>query len=225
MAQVAVLLAGLALNLAQPAYPPDIDSVFGDGLVFEAPDGRHFTNHQQRAADLILPSGALVANDAFTIRDGLAFERTVEPGVYQVQLTVTLDDELDKRIAFARVEFRAGEPVRWETASVAGADPARASYDVTSGIGAFMDEQTAASANQDYDRYGNTLLQRLTEVVNRDEYWTSVVVDPASGADAVAFTSGYGDGVYPSYWGLDANDEVVCLVTDFGILADTTRIE
>ena len=41
----------------------------------------------------------------------------------------------------------------------------------------------------------------------------------------MAFTSGYGDGSYGSYWGFDDNDEVVCLVTDFLVLNGTTRIQ
>ncbi|WML52275.1 DUF4241 domain-containing protein [Neobacillus sp. PS3-12] len=29
------------------------------------------------------------------------------------------------------------------------------------------------------------------------------------------FSSGWGDGSYPSFWGLDENGDVICLVTDF----------
>jgi hypothetical protein len=32
------------------------------------------------------------------------------------------------------------------------------------------------------------------------------------------FQSGYGDGSYPSYWGLDKNGEVLSLVIDFLVL-------
>jgi hypothetical protein len=32
------------------------------------------------------------------------------------------------------------------------------------------------------------------------------------------FQSGWGDGFYASYWGLDARGEPVCLVTDFSVL-------
>jgi len=153
------------------------------------------------------------------------FERTVEPGRYRVMLTLTDDDQHDKRVAFARVDFRDAQPVRWEAATTPGADPASASYGVDSGTGAFMDAQVAEFAAQNFNFYGNTMLQHLTDVVNRDEYWTSLTVDPSSGADAVAFTTGYGDGIYASYWGFDENDEVVCLVTDFLVLNGTTRIQ
>jgi hypothetical protein len=32
------------------------------------------------------------------------------------------------------------------------------------------------------------------------------------------FSSGYGDGVYPAYWGLDAGRQAVNLVIDFHVL-------
>jgi hypothetical protein len=50
------------------------------------------------------------------------------------------------------------------------------------------------------------------------KYWAELVVDPDTGANLVAFSSGYGDGAYPSFWGIDESGELCCLVTDFGIL-------
>ncbi|MGN7279818.1 DUF4241 domain-containing protein [Bacillus altitudinis] len=32
------------------------------------------------------------------------------------------------------------------------------------------------------------------------------------------FTTGYGDGMYPSFWGLEQNEEPACLVTVFLIV-------
>jgi hypothetical protein len=36
--------------------------------------------------------------------------------------------------------------------------------------------------------------------------------------NAVIVTSGYGDGTYTVYWGLDANDAPVTLVADFQVI-------
>ena len=43
--------------------------------------------------------------------------------------------------------------------------------------------QVAEFAAQNFDFYGDTLLQNLADVVDRDQYWTSLTVDPSSGAD------------------------------------------
>jgi hypothetical protein len=51
----------------------------------------------------------------------------------------------------------------------------------------------------------------------RQKSW-SAVLDPESGANLVSFFSGHGDGCYASYFGLTAEGEAVCLVTDFGLL-------
>ncbi|MBL7241699.1 DUF4241 domain-containing protein [Bacillus altitudinis] len=36
--------------------------------------------------------------------------------------------------------------------------------------------------------------------------------------DIAIFTTGFGDGMYPSFWGLDGNGKPTCLVTDFLIM-------
>lgn len=39
--------------------------------------------------------------------------------------------------------------------------------------------------------------------------------------DAVMVTSGYGDGAYPCYWGIDATGSLTSLVVDFLVLAES----
>jgi len=48
----------------------------------------------------------------------------------------------------------------------------------------------------------------------------NLTLDPDTGRNAIAFSSGYGDGSYASYWGFTADDELACLVTDFGVLLE-----
>jgi uncharacterized protein DUF4241 len=43
-------------------------------------------------------------------------------------------------------------------------------------------------------------------------------LDEETGANILLFTSGWGDGAYPSYWGYAADDALVCLLTDFGVV-------
>src|SRR4028119_676519 len=53
-----------------------------------------------------------------------------------------------------------------------------------------------------------------------DTYTFNLTLDPDTGANAIAFGSGDGDGSYASYWGFTADDELACLVTDFGVLLE-----
>ncbi|NET37521.1 MAG: DUF4241 domain-containing protein [Cyanothece sp. SIO1E1] len=49
----------------------------------------------------------------------------------------------------------------------------------------------------------------------RAAHWANVVVNEANGANVIAFSSGWGDGGYASYWGYDAKGNLASLVTDF----------
>jgi Protein of unknown function (DUF4241) len=46
----------------------------------------------------------------------------------------------------------------------------------------------------------------------------AVDVDPGSGTNVVAFSSGFGDGAYPSFVGLDRDGRPAVVLTDFGVL-------
>ena len=45
--------------------------------------------------------------------------------------------------------------------------------------------------------------------------WANMCVDDSTQANVIAFDSGGGDGIYPTYFGYDAEDDIVCVVTDF----------
>jgi len=204
----------LTVSVAATAYAePTTEAVYGEAQVYEADVAdRHlqYTTHQQQGDDLVLTSGAIVTSDAFVIFGAQPADRTFAPGQYPVVLTLTRDNEGDLRVAYARVEFGQGQPVRWEPASTFSAE---------SGIGAFLDADAVSHATDDYDPYGKLVLGAVALAVQRDEYWSAVLVDPDSGADAVVFTTGYGEGTFTTYFGFDENDTPVALVADFNVLA------
>lgn len=45
-------------------------------------------------------------------------------------------------------------------------------------------------------------------------------MDETTGVNIIAFSSGWGDSCYASYWGYDAAKQRVALMTDFGVLTD-----
>lgn len=52
--------------------------------------------------------------------------------------------------------------------------------------------------------------------------WANVSVNNATAANVIAFSTGWGDGAYRSYWGYDAKGNLVNLVTDF-LLFDSDK--
>ena len=179
----------------------------------------------ETAGTVVLPSGRLVASDAMII-DGSPFTTEVEPGRYPVSLLFADFENGDRRVAAAMVHLAPIDPVRWELALVEGQDPAVLGpdeifgYGVDSGTGAFTSpEAVDVLADEDrYQAYSDAIFAAMfpddqTIVLN-----TETEVDPASGANVVAFASGFGDGSYPTFVGFDADDEPVVVLTDFGVL-------
>jgi hypothetical protein len=107
-----------------------------------------------------------------------------------------------------------GEVVHWELALREGDEPARITEDAQAGYmvdyatGCFMSAETATFLQTDRSAY-NT----LTRVMEMAAPWA--LFETSSRHYAVGFSSGSGDGRYPSYWGLDAEGQPLCLITDF----------
>ena len=93
-------------------------------------------------------------------------------------------------------------------------------YGVDSGSGAFTSpEAVGILAGQGaYERYRAAAFEAmfLEDGLIMDS--TAVNVDPVTGANVVTFSSGFGDGVYATYAGLDAAGTPVVFLTDFGVL-------
>jgi hypothetical protein len=89
-------------------------------------------------------------------------------------------------------------------------------YGVDVGYGSFMDLEAVhllrAKMDED-DRYHDRIFELAEE--NEPE-WANMVLDPGTGLNFVVFQTGFGDGLYFSYWGYDKLGKITCLVTDFG---------
>jgi hypothetical protein len=104
-------------------------------------------------------------------------------------------------------------------------DKAEAGYQVDdTGVGCFMDV-VAAHVPQArfrdiaaFDSFFETIADELKQSYQPSRAWADVVVDATTAANLVTFTTGTGDGIYPSYFGYSADSALVSLITDFGIL-------
>lgn len=176
--------------------------------------------------DLELPTGEIIVCDPLiTGTEMPALSRKVKAGRYPVSLL-----EAQGRVAVAVLRFRPGTPVRWELATLPGQDVATLKgdeifgYPVDAGLGSFMDktamvlmseQQSKLQADQNY--YDDVLAAEFAP--NQDRF---VMHRPVAGnpLNIAMFWSGWGDGFYPSFWGLDAAGEPLLLTTDFGVLED-----
>jgi len=213
---------------------PDVTRMFTAGERFALPRGQVGTVSVTAPAELNLPSGRIVACDPFTglgPYGGDPFTVAVPPGRYPVTASVveiTSPDEPDPeqphlRVAAARLSILDEPVVAWEQAVVPEQDLASLGedefygYGVDAGTGCFVDAD-AVEPLGGFESETETL-QAAFEAVE----WSATVVtlaDPANGHNLVAFSSGWGDGAYPTWIGRTRTGEVACLVTEFFVIPD-----
>ena len=92
-------------------------------------------------------------------------------------------------------------------------------YGVDSGTGCFMDEETARLVVEELDaeEFSDALIGEMDKTYENTWSWANLELETGKGATIVAFSTGIGDGMYASYFGLDESGEVVSLVTDFSL--------
>lgn len=204
----------------------DFDAAFVDGQGFlDDDDGRTITTTVREVGKLRLTSGRVVTCDPLLGSSGLTpLARTVPPGQYPVVLSVVRG-----RVACAMLRFRKSRPVRWELATRPGQDLAKLgpgrifTYSVDSGIGSFLDADQIPHLGKLLD---GVLIDSRAESATDSlaGEWGERVLNDATGGNLIAFHSGWGDGGYGSYWGLNSAGDPVSLVTDFRLLISPQRI-
>lgn len=193
-----------------------------------------FTLKREFLGEINLPSGQIVGNDPLALFEILPFTHRAKPGKYPVTLFVlNIHSNGDNRVALAKVSFSENPAVRWEMAATEGQNTKALGndefygYSVDSGIGGFMSSETAQTMDrldtEDPKEYERIMLREVMEQLEDSYVHTYSTLNYTfgdSGLNAAMFSSGFGDGVYPSYFGFGADDEICCLVTDFGLLSD-----
>jgi hypothetical protein len=162
--------------------------------------------------ELELPTGEIIACDPLiTGLERPVFSRKVKPGRYPVMLL-----EAQRSIAAAILRFGPGLPVRWELAAFTrdeGTSSWKSGFIVDDAVAAFMDKsiQTLMSDQEELDGY-------LADVAcSFDGFHMDNPVD-GNPLNIALFNTGFGDGTYYSFWGLDAVGEPLLLMTDFEVL-------
>ena len=148
------------------------------------------------------------------------FIQAVPKGRYPLQLAIARIGD-DERVAFARIVFAPGPATRWEMALVKGQDPATLAPDEFFGYGwtaapaaSWMPPPCSYEArrNQEGEAFDERLFAELDKTYQHTRSWYLL---PTDAGNVAFFSSGYGDGAYPSYFGYDADGRLVAVVTDF----------
>ena len=230
-----VALAGLAACSQRPApaandEPPPVvpragpffDAAFADGFEATAGDTR-YRFHTRAAGDIVLTSGKLVACDVI-VSCGGPFTGSVPVGSFPLRFAIATRGD-DERIALARIDFAPGPISRWELAVIEGQDVTTLKrgeifgYGVDSGTGAFLDAEALRAFGAERDRGGEAFDTRLfAEMDKTYRHTRSWHLHPTPKGTVALFSSGYGDGTYPTYKAYGKDGALVAVITDFGIV-------
>lgn len=177
--------------------------------------------------ELRMTTGRLVAGDpSSTDLEPLA--QTIPAGYYPVYTVVATPappaDPGWARVLGAMLKITAQPPVTWKLATWPGQHTETLNegevfcYGVDAGLGCFMDEAAARiqskNLDDDIDEYWDRQLDKLSSYTAG---FANILLDETNGLNMIMFPSGWGDGCYASYWGYDANQQLCCIVTDFGL--------
>ena len=190
--------------------------------------------------DVNLPTGRIVVSDPFFSAEQTAFARSVEPDKYPVYVYVSEIDKLHHRIAYAKIKFRPEEATKWILALTEDITEEELNdlsedefygFAVESGLACFMDEETSEEfnekldnlqeANPEFNYYDSILSEEFREYSGKNTFsrelgdWNDHKLSPDSDNNILMFASGWGDGYFPAYFGLNDNGDTIELVVDF----------
>ncbi|UYZ62464.1 DUF4241 domain-containing protein [Hymenobacter weizhouensis] len=202
-------------TLFETSFFPNV-RVDQDSIVFEL--------HRGFLGNLPITSGKVVAADPVSLAPGAPPFTTQFPrGRFPVELAIARFNG-DERIAFARILF-SGEPVAsWELALLPGQEPLPLfgkeyyGYPVDGGMAVFVDAAGTVPLNRfladraSAENFFITSSQFADASPNRGFLY-------AFHSDTLAaFSTGFGDGSYATYVGLDAQHRPCRLLADFQVI-------
>lgn len=189
--------------------------------------------------ELVLTSGRIVPCDPLIIPDSrYHLKQTVKPGRYPaIVATAEFQPIGDTRFACAMLQLSDQPTVRWEIAAFNQPDPDHADalthYGVDAGTGCFVDwdaaeiiaNLTSVETKWPDKNEFDLFCDRAIAEMEKNSFskhpltagWCNLKVSDDSEANIIAFSSGWGDGGYPSFWGYDTSGNLTSLVTDFGL--------
>lgn len=202
-----------ALNLTN-SVNSKIDTEFGRMHIERVEVGR-----------LKLPTGRVIATDPILMYDDQSYSKKISPGIYTVYIYNGKVEDRKNQTVLAEIKFSDKTPVKWEMALFEG-ENAKAfahdefmGYEVENGLGCFMDEKVMEILDVMDEDELNKYEKNIRDKVKQSKMSVAdIIIDKKTGSNIVVFASGWNQGVFPTYYGLDKDGKVARLVTDFMVI-------
>lgn len=185
------------------------------------------------------PTGTVVACDPLVeLGEASPYLQTVPAGIYPVSICVALSEKYGDRYACVKVAVSGEKPVRYELGMTGNEDLEEEleegeffGFFVDAGMGCIADGRTQEAfrkyweqredEDEDIDLYNDLFDDLLAESYEKSPRyqreggdWLNWTV-PGTDLSFPIFTSGWGDGVYPCYFGYDAEGRICGLYIHF----------
>lgn len=208
----------VAVPSVAAALPPD--TVVHDPYYLAADD---FS-----VGDLVLPSGRVMVGDPVSSDNMLEFDYHLKPGSYAVHVVTARPRYLGHdwtRTAWETIDLTSRPVVRWEPAIPVGHSKSELKpgyifeWGTDGGEGGFASPEAMKVMDADLSTKNQGVYFQLGGRREANDWlFAMATVDPATGANVFACESGFGDGGYPVFIGLDAAGKPAVLLSDFGVL-------
>jgi len=189
---------------------------------------------------LNVPTGKIVVCDPLVTFDMEPLNRTVTPGTYPIKIYEVKTAYSGDRYAIAKLELSNKSAEKWVLAVRDGEDINELTeegdffgFPVDAGLGGFFDVASGAEYlkfQEDFrkenpegniydDFFAAEFKKSAKDQNDPKDYgnWVNFKL-PNTDLNITMFQSGYGDGMYPAYWGIDKNGEITALVIDFFVV-------
>ncbi|RPD38412.1 DUF4241 domain-containing protein [Chitinophaga barathri] len=184
---------------------------------------------------LHLPRGFIVACDPLLgLHDTFPFSRKVPPGEYPATMLMARSG-FSRRNALLLLKFKDQQPASFKLAKLPGqtgrftGSHGFFGFTADAGIGCVCDAYTQKHYNNYLERFfkdhpeGNiydSLFNRTfaRKARGEEQLFYNFYLPTHPQLNVIMFHTGYGDGIYPAYWGIGEDGTVCSLVIDFIVL-------
>ncbi|HEY5399752.1 MAG TPA: DUF4241 domain-containing protein [Trebonia sp.] len=210
-------------------YSPDLGRLLTEGARYRD-ERAEYVIERHAAGEVRLPTGQVVGCDPLTdAHEASPFAVTAPAGTYPLHVWVAVlhrdSVEQQRRVAALQLAVTDEPLVRYRMAVTAGQDLAALGED--SYVGFPVDAGTAtladltavrALAEWDYKRLEDTYIPAQFPIAPVPGGLRTAVTDEPTGANVTVVSSGWGDGLYPTFIGYAASGAVASFVTDFMVV-------
>lgn len=210
------------------SYLPDFPVLLKNGSRVVR-DGAEYVIEDRLVGMVTAPSGQIVGCDPLTdAREVPPFIVTVPPGRYELRAWIASIrqgvSETDMRTVALELVVSEQPTMRWELALTEGQNLAELGtdgffgYPVDAGVGTLADlVAVRALADWDFDRLDDVYIPARVPPAPAP---IDAITDEATEANVIIVSSGWGDGVYPTFVGRAADGHVTAFVTDFMVIPE-----